>query len=150
MTPMSAKAKAMASQALVIRMLPPFGGWLAVGALALPGGSPLRAAAVGAFLLTGPGAALVRICRPALRLWPAEGPAERRDPDFERHSDLLEQLMLLVLTSVGAVMLASTVLMAVQAFSGQRVLLLLTVLTTLAACCPQLRTVPPPQKGSAL
>ncbi|NBM18306.1 hypothetical protein GUY61_22410 [Streptomyces sp. GC420] len=133
-------------------MLPPFGGWLALAALTLPGASPLRAAAVGAFLLTGPGGALVGICRPALRARSAQAPAERWDPHFERHSDLLEQLMLLVLLSVAAAMLAATVLLAVHAFSGQRVLLLLTLLTTLAAFCPRLRSSPPPQpqKGSAL
>ncbi|MFI8192967.1 hypothetical protein ACIF8T_30055 [Streptomyces sp. NPDC085946] len=140
----------MTPQDLVVRMLPPFGGWLALAALALPGGSPLRGAAVAVFLAAGPGAAAVRVCEPALRA----RPAERRDPDFERHSDLLERLMLAVLLSVGAVMTVATVLIATHAFSGQRVLLTLTLLTTLAAFCPQLRapaprrTPPSPRKGS--
>ncbi len=132
----------MTPQDLVIRMLPAFGGWLALASLALPGGSPLRGAAVAAFLVAGPGAALVRICGPALAARRAEGPAERRDAAFERHSDLLERLMLAVLLSVSAAMLAGTALIAAHAFSGDRFLLTLTLLTTLAAFCPALRASP--------
>ncbi|KAB1144126.1 hypothetical protein F7R91_22465 [Streptomyces luteolifulvus] len=141
----------MTPQELVIRMLPPFGGWLALAALTLPDASPLRAAAVAVFLAAGPGAAVVRIGGPALRSRPAESPVDRRDPDFARHSDLLERLMLVVFLSVGVVLIAATVLIAGHAFSGQRVLLALTVLTTLAAFCPPLRASPPPRtrKGSA-
>ncbi|MEU0738417.1 hypothetical protein [Streptomyces sp. NPDC006134] len=143
-------AHSMTPQDLVIRMLPPFGGWLALAALALPGGSPLRGAAVAVFLAVGPGAAFVRICGPALRARPAEKPVERRDPDFERHSGLLERLMLAVLLSVSAAMLVSTVLISAHAFSGQRVLLTLTLLTTLAAFCPRLRatSTPTPRTGT--
>ncbi|EFE67769.1 predicted protein [Streptomyces viridosporus ATCC 14672] len=61
----------MTPQELVVRMLPPFGGWLALAALALPGGSPVRGAAVAVFLTAGPGAALVGLCGPALRARPA-------------------------------------------------------------------------------
>ncbi|GGL73922.1 hypothetical protein GCM10010129_16990 [Streptomyces fumigatiscleroticus] len=141
----------MTPQELVVRMLPAFGGWLALAALTLPGGSPLRGAAVVVFLAAGPGAALVRICGPALRARRAEGPVERRDPHFERHSDLLEGLMLALLLSVGVAMIVATVLIAAHAFSGQRVLLTLTVLTTLAAFCPSLRASPTPRtpKGAA-
>ncbi|MFD5008024.1 hypothetical protein ACFWMV_34600 [Streptomyces mutabilis] len=141
----TAPQNGMTPQDLVIRMLPPFGGWLALAALALPGGSPLRGAAVAVFLAVGPGAALVGICGPALRARRAEGPVERRDARFERHSDLLERLMLAVLLSVGAAMLVATVLIAAQAFSGDRVLLTLTLLTTLAAFCPRLRASPMPR-----
>ncbi|GGS54988.1 hypothetical protein AB0E75_17495 [Streptomyces griseoviridis] len=133
----------MTPRDLVIRTLPAFGGWLAVAALALPGGSPPRGAAVALFLAAGPGAALVRICAPALGSRPAEGPADR-DAAFDRHSDLLEQAMLAVLLSVCAVVLVSTVFIATHAFSGERVLLSLTLLTTLAACCPRLRATPAP------
>ncbi|CAL9545002.1 hypothetical protein SUDANB15_04290 [Streptomyces sp. enrichment culture] len=143
----------MTLQELVVRMLPPFGGWLALAALALPGGSPLRGAAVVVFLAAGPGAALVGLCGPALRVRAARGPVERRDPDFARRSDLLERLMLIVLLSVGAVMIVATVLIATHTFSAQRVLLALTLLTTLAAFCPRLRGASPPtprtQEGSA-
>ncbi|RSN42469.1 hypothetical protein DMH12_33690 [Streptomyces sp. WAC 04229] len=135
----------MTPQDLVIRMLPPFAGWLALAALALPGGSPLRGAAVAAFLAVGPGAALVRICGPALRARRAEAPAEDRDDAFERHSDLLEQLVLAVLLSVSAAILVATALIATHTLSGDRVLLALTLLTTLAAFCPSLRALPAPR-----
>ncbi|MFF3498506.1 MULTISPECIES: hypothetical protein [unclassified Streptomyces] len=141
----------MTPQELVVRMLPPFGGWLALSALALPGGSPLRGAAMIAFLAAGPGAALLRICGPALATAPAAGPVELRDPTFEHHSDLLERLMLTVFVSVAVVLLAATVFIATHAFSAQRVLLTLTLLTTVAAFCPRLRASPPRTgKGSAL
>ncbi|GKQ35117.1 hypothetical protein [Streptomyces sp. A012304] len=141
----------MTPQELVVRMLPPFGGWLALSALALPDGSALRGAAMAVFLTAGPGAALLRICGPALAAGPATGPVERRDPAFERHSDLLERLMLSVLVSVAVVLLAATVFIAAHAFSAQRVLLTLTMLTTVAAFCPRLRASPPKTgKGTAL
>ena len=103
----------MTPQDLVIRMLPPFAGWLALAALALPGGSPLRGAAVTVFLAAGPGAALIGLCGPALRVRPARGPVERRDPGFARHSDLLERTMLAVFVSIAAVMTVATVLIVV-------------------------------------
>ncbi|MFI6038723.1 hypothetical protein ACIBBD_32255 [Streptomyces sp. NPDC051315] len=141
----------MTPQELVVRMLPPFGGWLALSALALPDGSPLRGTAMIAFLAAGPGAALLRICGPALATAPAAGPVELRDPAFERHSDLLERLMLTVFVSLALVLLAATVFIATQAFSAQRVLLTLTLLTTVAAFCPRLRVSPTRTgKGSAL
>ncbi|MFF8637411.1 hypothetical protein ACF052_24750 [Streptomyces pilosus] len=146
----------MTPQDLVVRMLPPFAGWLALGSLALPGGSPLRGAAVAVFLAAGPGAALLGVCGPALGSRPARGPSASPDPAFARRSDLLERLMLVVLLSVGAVMTVATALIATHTFSAQRVLLALTLLTTLAACCPRLRASPPAprtpttRKGSPL
>lgn len=141
----------MTPQELVVRMLPPFGGWLALSALALPEGSALRGVAMIVFLAAGPGAALVRICGPALAARPAQGPVERRDPAFERHSDLLERLMLIVFLSVAVVLLVSTVFIATHAFSAQRVLLTLTLFATVAAFCPRLRASPPrTAKGTAL
>ncbi|WP_151769662.1 hypothetical protein [Streptomyces abyssomicinicus] len=129
----------MTAQELVARMLPPFAGWLAVGALTLPDGSPARVAAVVVFLAAGPGAALVRIWWPALAVRPLEGPAGAGDPRFGRRSALLERLMLVPLVSVAAVTVTATTLLAAQAFSGRRVLLLLTLLTMLAAYCPRTR-----------
>ncbi|MFF8034974.1 MULTISPECIES: hypothetical protein [unclassified Streptomyces] len=143
----------MTPQDLVVRMLPPFGGWLALAALALPGGSPLRGAAVAVFLAAGPGAALVGVCGPALRARAGRGPVESRHPGFARRSDQLERLMLSVLLSVSAVMVVATVLIATHTFSARRVLLTLTLLTTLAAFCPRLRAsprAPATRKGSAL
>ncbi|WP_234340399.1 hypothetical protein [Streptomyces sp. TP-A0875] len=129
-------------QALVVRMLPPFAGWLALAALALPGGSPLRGAAVCVFLAAGPGAALTGLCGPALAARPAEGPAADPDAGFARGSDRLERLMLAVLLSIAAVLLSGTVLIAAGVFSGYRVLLALTLLTTVLALCPRLRAAP--------
>ncbi|NED21002.1 hypothetical protein G3I31_23500, partial [Streptomyces sp. SID9913] len=74
-------------------------------------------------------------------------------PRFAHHSDLLERLMLVVFGSLGAVMIVATVLIATHTFSAQRVLLALTVLTTLAAFCPRPGGSPPAprtRKGSAL
>ncbi|GAA2947282.1 hypothetical protein GCM10011428_78130 [Streptomyces violaceus] len=70
----------MTPQELVVRMLPPFGGWLALAALTLPGGSPLRGAAVVLFLAAGPGAAMVRVCAPALGRGPPKGPSSAGTP----------------------------------------------------------------------
>lgn len=147
----------MRPQSLAIRLLPPFAGWVAIGATLLPAGSPLRAAPVAVFLLAGPGAAALRICAPALRRHRAVGPAESWDPGFAQDSDRLEQLLLAAFLSVSATLIVATALMAAHAFSGQRVLVLLTLLTMLAACCPQLRSrtrtaraTSPPQKGSPL
>jgi hypothetical protein len=82
---------------------------------------------------------------------------ESWDRGFERDSDRLEQLVLAAFLSVSATLICATALMAAHAFSGLRVLVLLTVLTMLAACCPQLpgrtrtaRASSPPQKGSPL
>lgn len=147
----------MRPQSLALRLLPPFAGWCAIGATALAAGSPLRAAPVAVFLLAGPGAAVLRVCGPALGRRRAVGPVESWDPDFARDSDRLEQLVLTGLLSVSATIICATALMAAHVFSGLRVLVLLTLVTMLAACCPQLpgrtptaRASSPPQKGSPL
>ncbi|MEV6397599.1 hypothetical protein AB0M39_22985 [Streptomyces sp. NPDC051907] len=147
----------MRPQSLAVRLLPPFAGCAAVAATALPAGSPLRAAPVAVFLLAGPGAAVLRICAPALRRHQAVGPAESWDAGFARDSDRIEQLVLTAFLSVSAALVCATALMAAHAFSGQRVLVLLTLLTMLAACAPPLagrtrtaRASSPPQKGSPL
>ncbi|MFE5208923.1 hypothetical protein [Streptomyces sp. NPDC056600] len=129
----------MTARELLTRMLPPFAGWLAVGALALPDGSPARVAAVAVFLAAGPGAALVRIWWPALRVPSAVGPEDSWDPRFAGRSGLLERLLLVPLVSLAVVTVTATTLLAAQAFSGRRVLLLLTVMTMLAAYCPRTR-----------
>ncbi|MGC5343816.1 hypothetical protein ACPXCE_23530 [Streptomyces sp. DT24] len=139
----------MTLRSLALRLLPPLTGWLAVAATALPGGSPLRVAPVAVFLLTGPGAAVLRVLRPALHRRRAVGPVEEWDTHHERDSDRLELLVLAVLLSVGALVVLATVLMATHTFSGPRVLLPLTALATLAACCPRwggspARRGPPP------
>lgn len=147
----------MRPQSLAIRLLPPFIGWCAIGATALPAASALRAAPVAVFLLAGPGAAVLRLCGPALARHQAVGPVESWDRGFEKNSDRLEQLVLTAFLSVSATVICATALMAAHAFSGLRVLVLLTLLTMLAACCPQLpgrtptaRASSPPRKGSPL
>ncbi|MEU3555389.1 hypothetical protein [Streptomyces fragilis] len=129
----------MTARDLLTRMLPPLTGWLAVGALTLPDGSPARVAAVAVFLTAGPGAALVRIWWPALRVPPAVGPAEDWDTRFTGRSGVLERLLLVPLVSLAVLTVTATALLAAQAFSGRRVLLLLTLLTLLAAYCPRTR-----------
>ncbi|MGW0608584.1 hypothetical protein [Streptomyces sp. NPDC002644] len=129
----------MTAQELVMRMLPPFAGWLALGALTLPDGSPARVAAVVLFLAAGPGTALVRIWWPVLGVRPAGAPAATWDPRFARRTGLLEGLLLVPLISVAAVTVTATALLAAHAFSGRRVLLVLTLLTMLAAYCPRTR-----------
>jgi hypothetical protein len=128
----------MRPQTLAIRLLPPFAGWVAIGATVLPAGSPLRAAPVAAFLLAGPGAAVLRVCAPALARHRAVGPAESFDRGFARESDRVEQLVLTTFLSMSATIICATALMAAHAFSGQRVLVLLTLLTMLGACAPAL------------
>lgn len=138
---------------LVLRLLPPLLGWCAVAATTLPTASPLRTLPVVAFLLAGPGAAVVRVCAPALRRY---GAAARED-GFTRDSDRLEQLVLALCLSVGAAVFCATALLAAGSFSGLRLLVLLATATTLAACCPRLADRAPgagsasePDRGSVM
>lgn len=158
------------SAPLALRLLPPLVGWCAVAATALPAASPLRTLLVVAFLLAGPGTAVVRVCAPALRRYRAAahedghgdnaGDGDRRegshDDGFARDSDRLEQLVLALFLSVSAAAVCATALLAAGAFSGLRVLVLLAAVTTLAACCPRLtgrapaaRASSPPHDGPA-
>ncbi|MDH2389853.1 hypothetical protein QCN29_13825 [Streptomyces sp. HNM0663] len=141
---------------LSLRLLPPAAGCCALAATLLPAATELRIAPVAVFLLAGPGAALVRLCRPVLARHQAVRPAESWDGGFERDSRRLEQLALAVSLSVSASVLCATALLAVGAFSGLRVLLLLTALTAAAACSPKLRVasktvdVPKPAEPTAV
>ncbi|MER5771358.1 hypothetical protein [Streptomyces sp. NPDC001985] len=125
-------------RALVLRALPPAAGWLAIAATALPDASPPRVLPVVLFLLLGPGAAFLRLCGPALSRHRAVGPEESGDSGFERDSLRIERLVLMVLLSLSATVIVATALIAAGAFSGLRVLALLTLLAMLAACCPEL------------
>ncbi|MER6615291.1 hypothetical protein [Streptomyces xantholiticus] len=140
----------MRPRSLAFRLLPPLVGWCAVVAAALQAASPLRTLLVVAFLLAGPGAAVVRVCAPALHRYRAS-----EHDGFARDSDLLEQLVLTLFLSVSAAVVCATALLATGAFSGLRVLMLLAAATTLAACCPGLtgrapaaRASSPPEKGT--
>ncbi|MFD7731577.1 family 16 glycosylhydrolase [Kitasatospora phosalacinea] len=92
-------------------------GWLALAATALPATPPaagvLRAAAVTAFLLTCPGAATVRLARPALR----------RDEHWSA-------AVLAVATSAALTALTTETLYLAGQFTATRVLVLLAALTT--------------------
>ncbi|UYQ62495.1 hypothetical protein [Streptomyces peucetius] len=147
------------SAPLALRLLPPLVGWCAVAATALPAASPLRTLLVVAFLLAGPGTAVVRVCAPALRRYRAAAHEDGNGDDddgFARDSDRLEQLVLTLFLSVSAAAVCATALLAAGAFSGLRVLVLLAAVTTLAACCPRLtgrapaaRASSPPHSGPA-
>jgi hypothetical protein len=148
----------MNSRSLAARLLPPLAGCCALAATLLPNGSPLRAAPIAGFLLAGPGAAVVRVCAPALRRQRPAGPAESWDPGFERDSARLELLVLALFLSVSISVICATALLAAGVFSGQRVLAVLTALCALAACSPRpagdgrapaARASSPPQKGTA-
>ncbi|MEU0372653.1 hypothetical protein ABZ070_20760 [Streptomyces sp. NPDC006283] len=134
----------MRPRSLALRLLPPLVGWCAVAATALPAASPLRTLPVVAFLLAGPGAAVVRVCAPALHRFGA--PAH---DDFGRDSDRLEQLVLTLFLSVSAAIVGAAALLAAGAFSGLRLLVLLAAATTLAACCPQLTGRAPAARASS-
>ncbi|MEO3976391.1 hypothetical protein [Streptomyces sp. CAU 1734] len=125
-------------RAHIIRTLPPVAGLIAMAATALPAASVFRFVPVALFLLAGPGAAILRVCTPALNRRRAVGPAESWDSGFERDSDRIEQVVIVVLLSMSSAVICATGLIAAEQFSGLRVLALLTVLTMLAACCPQL------------
>ncbi|MFD4139025.1 hypothetical protein [Streptomyces sp. NPDC058572] len=150
----------MTGRSLAARLLPPFAGCCAIAAtVLLPDGSPLRALPVAVFLLAGPGAAVVHVCAPALRRQRPAAPAESWDTGFERGSGRLELLVLAVFLSVSAAVICATALLAADAFSGLRVLVVLTALSAVAACvpgpaaaggrAPAARASSPPQKGSA-
>jgi hypothetical protein len=117
-------------------------GWLTLLCVTVVAdAAPLRIAVVSAYLLLGPGAALLRPLRPALR--PADraadaggGPALDR-PD-ERGGEGAQNLLLLVLLSLSALVIAATALMLAGAFSGTGTLVVLAALTSAAALCPAL------------
>ena len=101
--------------------------------------APLRILVVSGYLLLGPGAALLRPLRPALR--GTGRPAEGLDPDApaEGGGETAQNLLLLVLLSLSALVLAATALMLAGAFSGTRTLVLLAAVTSVAALCPAVR-----------
>ncbi|QMU78557.1 hypothetical protein GXW83_25465 [Streptacidiphilus sp. PB12-B1b] len=109
--------------------------------------APLRIAVVSVFLLLGPGAALLRPLRPALRpAAPASGATapyslERPEPHT---GEATQNLLLLVMLSLSALVLASTALMLAGAFSGGATLVVLAAVTSVAALCPAL---PGPVRG---
>ncbi|WP_338677110.1 hypothetical protein V1460_32150 [Streptomyces sp. SCSIO 30461] len=98
-------------------------GWIALGATALPGGSPLRWLPVLAFTVMGPGLAL---------LYP------QPDGGGLRPGARLEALALAAPVSLSLGALTATSLLLVQAFSATAFLVSLACFATLAAALPGL------------
>lgn len=99
-------------------------GWAALAATALPAGSPLRVAAVIAFLLTCPGAAAVRLARPVLA----------------RHGHPLSTLeagSLTVALSLSIATLVAEGFFVSRGFTTPRALGTLALVTSLIALVPQ-------------
>ncbi|HEY9369424.1 hypothetical protein, partial [Streptomyces sp.] len=94
-------------------------GWLALGATALPGGSPLRWIPVLAFVTFGPGLALLHPQPPGLR------PGAR-----------LEALALAAPVSLSLAALTATSLFLVEGFSTTAFLASLAAFATAAAALP--------------
>lgn len=90
-------------------------GWLTLAGQALPVGTPLRAAMAFGFLLSCPGAAL-------MRHWPGQ--------------DRLEQLVVAVAASVALTILVSESLLVAGAWSVTVAVIVLSGLTSAAALAP--------------
>ena len=124
----------------VARMLLAASGWLAVLAVdLLPAAAPLRLAAVGAFVLLGPGTALLLPLRPVLtgRHSPA-APPDRS----ERMATVAESWLIAVMLSASALVLVAVGLMLANAFSASTTLFILSVTTSAAAVFPALGGAP--------
>ena len=98
-------------------------GWIALAATALPGGSPLRVLIAFAFMLTCPGAALVRLGNAALTR-------------HGRTMDRLEAGVLTVTLSLAIGALVSEAFFITHSYTTTRATVTLAVITTLAALCP--------------
>ncbi|WP_405362458.1 family 16 glycosylhydrolase [Kitasatospora sp. NBC_00085] len=117
------------------RLLPALSGWIALAALLLQAGNPLRAVAAGIFLLVGPGAAAVAWARP--------GPSWR-----ERGPGRLSAAALTVTLSLALTMLVAEALFFRHSFTVGRTVLALALLTTLLTLLPRrLPAAPAPVSG---
>ena len=123
----------------VARMLLAASGWLAVLAVdLLPAAAPLRLAAVGAFVLLGPGTALLLPLRPVLT--GRHSPAVR--DRSERIATVAESWLIAVMLSASALVLVAVGLMLANAFSASTTLFILSVTTSAAAVFPALGGAP--------
>ena len=128
-------------------------GWVTLLLVtALPDAAPLRIAVVSVYLLFLPGAALLHPLRPALSgLRPNEpgGPGTPGTPggpglgtaadEDGRGAVAAQNLLLVVMLSLSALVAAATALMLAGAFSGDRTRVVLAALTSAGALCPALR-----------
>ncbi|MEU5656148.1 hypothetical protein ABZ802_11080 [Streptomyces sp. NPDC047737] len=106
-------------------------GWAALAATALPGGAPLRWIPVLLFVCLGPGLAL---------LYPRPAPL--------RPGARLEAAALAAPLGLSLAVLTATALFLAESFSGTAFLVVLAVLTTLAAVLPGL-PLPAATRGAA-
>jgi hypothetical protein len=115
-------------------------GWIALlCADLIAGGAPLRILVVGGYLLFCPGLALLRPFGEALRSRPPQG--QDRD-GAEQGAETAQAVLMVVMLSLSALVVASTALMLLGAFTGTRTLLVVAALTTVAALLPKLRSLP--------
>lgn len=106
-------------------------GWLALGATALPGGSPLRWVPVLAFVTLGPGLALLH-----------------PQPARLRAGARLEALALAAPLSLSSATLTATALFLVEGFSTTAFLVSLAAFATVAAALPGV-PLPTATRGAA-
>ena len=134
--------------ATVIARLPlAVSGWLALlCAHFLAGGAPLRIAVVAAYLVCCPGLALLRPFRPALRSGSGSGDGTGASSvgttgtaTEAGQGESGQTALLVVMLSLSALVVASTVLMLLGDFTGTRTLVAVAAITTVAALVPRLR-----------
>ena len=132
--------------ATVIARLPlAVSGWLALlCAHFLAGGAPLRIAVVAAYLVCCPGLALLRPFRPALRSGSGDGTGASSvgttgTATEAGQGESGQTALLVVMLSLSALVVASTVLMLLGDFTGTRTLVAVAAITTVAALVPRLR-----------
>ncbi|MGW4893374.1 glycoside hydrolase family 16 protein [Kitasatospora sp. NPDC004240] len=106
------------------RALPAAAGWIALAALLLPAGNPLRVVLVAAFLLAGPGTAAVEWARPGPS-WLCRGPGR------------WTAVSLTVALSLAMATLTVEALFLTHNFTTVRAVLALTVLTTVLTLLPR-------------
>ena len=122
---------------VVARLTPAATGWIALLLVdGLPAAAPLRMAAVAVFLLFCPGLALLRPLRPAL--FGVRGDPAADDGEDGRGAVTAQNLLLVVMLSLSALVAAATALMLAGAFSGSGTLVVLAALTSAAVLCPAL------------
>ena len=116
-------------------------GWITLLCVsAVADAAPLRMAVVGCYLLFCPGLAMLRPFRDALRTAPpSDSPVGLRLDTGEGGAEAGQTVLLVVMLSLSALVLAATALMLAGAFSGTGTLVILAALTTVTSLLPRLR-----------